>query len=249
MVNLFLFVFGAIVGSFLNVVGLRFRSGLNLGGRSACASCAKTLSWWELVPVVSFIFLRARCSACKTKISWQYPLVELWVGILFVSLFSFYGLTISYLLATLIFCIYTVILIYDIRHKIIPDSLVYTSIALALVSRLISGGTLFDWLIGPILFSFFGLIWLISKGRALGLGDAKLFLSVGFLLGGNLAVSAFALSFWIGTLVTLPFVFFGMLLGQKKLTIKSEIPFAPFIILGAWASIAFGFDLLYVIYS
>ena len=230
-----LFVLGAIIGSFLNVVGLRYRSGRSLGGRSACVSCAKQLAWWELVPIFSFLFLRGKCSACKNKISWQYPLVEIFTGLIFATLPIW---------SWPVFVIYIIILIYDFKHKIIPDELVYICVAYALVIRLfIIHYSLFDLLIGPILFALFGLGWLISRGRALGLGDAKLSLSVGLLLGASMGISAIVLAFWIGTLVTLPI----MLFSSKKLTMKSEIPFAPFIIIGAWASLLFHLDLFHVL--
>lgn len=245
MTLVILFVLGLIIGSFLNVLALRLRSGLTLGGRSACFSCAKTLEWWELIPVLSFIFLRGRCSSCKTRISWQYPLVELWTGIFFVSLYFVSNTLLDYIFFTTIFSLYTAILVYDIRHKIIPDSLVFLSVILSLIYRFLIGGTLFDWLAGPIFFSFFGLIWLLSRGRAMGFGDAKLWLSVGLLLGFSQSLSAFALAAWIALLVTLPLMIFGMLKSGKKLTMKSEIPFAPFIIIGAWVSLAFSLNLFY----
>ena len=235
MTTVILFVFGAIVGSFLNVVGIRFRSGLHLGGRSACASCAKQLEWWELLPIISFFLIRGRCSACKTKVSWQYPLIELWTGLLFATLPIFYWP---------IFCVYTVILIYDFRHKIIPDSLVYTSIVLAVCTRyLFFASTLSDWLVGPILCLLFALGWLVSRGRALGLGDAKLALSLGLLLGLANGLSAIALAFWIGAGLTLPFVLFG----AKRITMKMEIPFAPFLIFGAWLSLLINADFFHVL--
>lgn len=225
------------------MVGLRFRSGLTLGGRSFCPTCGKTLTWHELIPVVSYILLRGRCSKCKTHISLQYPLIELWTGMVFASFYSVFGLTSYSLLLAIVFSVYTVILIYDLRHKIIPDFLVYLSIGLSLlVPIFIIPYSLNDWLAGPILFSAFGLIWLVSKGRALGFGDAKLVLSIGLLLGAAQGYSATALAFWIGTAVTLPI----MLFSRKGITMKSEIPFAPFLIIGAWVSVFFGFDLFHV---
>lgn len=225
------------------MVGLRFRSGLTLGGRSFCPTCGKTLKWYELIPLLSYILLRGRCGKCKTHISLQYPIVELWMGLVFASLYSVFGLTIYYLLLTIVFSIYTVILIYDIRHKIIPDLLVYLAIGLSLLVPLfLIPYSLIDWLTGPILFTAFGLIWLVSRGRALGFGDAKLVLSIGLLLGASQGFSAIALAFWIGTAVTLPI----MLFSRKGITIKSEIPFAPFLIIGAWVSVFFGFDLFHV---
>lgn len=232
-VPVILFVLGLIVGSFLNVVGLRLNSGISLGGRSSCHSCGKTLKWYELIPIFSFIFLRGRCKDCHARISPQYPLIELWTGLIFM--------TVPYI-AISVFCIYVAITIYDVRHKIIPDSLVYIAIFLSIAVRSMSGGSDLDWLAGPILFLFFALVWLLSSGRAMGFGDAKLALSIGLLLGAPLGFSAIILAFWIGAAV-------GMILLLKRakdITMKSELPFAPFMILGAWLSIILGLDLLHV---
>lgn len=225
MTTVILFVLGAIVGSFLNVLGLRFNSGLSFGGRSFCYSCGKTLKWHELIPILSFFFLRARCKGCKTKISWQYPLVELWTALIFI--------TIPYIFIP-IFCIYVVIVIYDIRHKIIPENLVYLAIALSILG----GG----WLSGVILFSFFAAIWFLSRGRAMGFGDAKLGLSIGLLLGVTHGLSAVILAFWLGA----TFGVISMIFSHKKITMKSEVPFAPFLVLGAWLALLFNLDLMHV---
>ncbi|MEX0919319.1 MAG: prepilin peptidase [Parcubacteria group bacterium] len=242
------FALGLIFGSFINVLGLRWNSGLGFSGRSFCATCGKRLKWWELIPLLSFILLKARCSKCRTKISWLYPLVEVWTGVLFVSIYlaidpsgslSFF----YYLIITTVFCIYTAIGIYDFRHKIIPDNLVYLSIILAFSSRFLIDSNYLDWLSGPIAFTFLGLIWLLTKGKALGFGDAKLGLSIGFLLGGSMGLSALALAFWIGAVMGLLYILFMRiypLFGSgKKITMKSEIPFAPFMILGAWLALVF----------
>ncbi|MEX2013633.1 MAG: prepilin peptidase [Parcubacteria group bacterium] len=240
MTAVILFVLGATVGSFLNVVGLRWDSGRTLLGRSSCPSCGKVLEWQELVPIVSFFVLRAKCSRCKANISWQYPIVELWTGLIFATV---------PIIFLPVFCIYIVIAIYDLRHKIIPDSLVYASIVLALVLRLVSGGSLWDWLAGPILFAFFGLIWLFSRGRVMGFGDAKLGLSLGLLLGATQGFSAIMLAFWVGASVSLAYLFLGkvgFLKNTKGLTMKSEVPFAPFIIFGAWLSLVFHLNIFHV---
>jgi len=141
-----------------------------------------------------------------------------------------------------------VITIYDLRHKIIPDVLSYSAVILAIVYRLSLGNlSLFDWLAGPILFIFFFLIWFISRGRAMGLGDGKLALSVGLILGFAQGLSALTLAFWIGAAVSLGvMLYFRLFRGVKKLTMKSEIPFAPFIILGAWISLIYQLDLFHV---
>jgi prepilin signal peptidase PulO-like enzyme (type II secretory pathway) len=241
MITVILFVLGLIIGSFLNVVGLRFRSGIGLGGRSFCVVCRKDLSWWELVPIISFVSLNGKCSQCKTHISWQYPLVELLTGCVFATLPRIS--LISWALFAAVFSIYIVILIYDARHKIIPDSLVYPAIGLAILARIFSGGLLErDFLAAIGLFAFFGALYLFSRGRAMGFGDAKLALSIGFLLGAAESLSAAVLAFWIGTIA----VFVSFLFMHKKLTMKTEIPFAPFLILGAWLSLLIHLDLFHV---
>ena len=242
MIYFFLFIFGAIVGSFLNVVGLRFNSGVSLGGRSHCAHCGETLRWWELIPIISFIILRGRCARCGSHLSIQYPLVELFTGLIFI--------TVPYVFLP-VFCLYVVILIYDARHKIIPDLLVYLSILLSAAVRLwIPSGGALDWLAGPILFFLFFLVWWISGGRAMGFADGKLALSIGLLLGAAEGFSAIIVSFWIGAVFGLVYIAFTrlhpLLRDGKQITMKSEIPFAPFLILGAWVAVIFQLDLLHV---
>ncbi|MBX4200372.1 prepilin peptidase [Candidatus Parcubacteria bacterium] len=255
------FVLGAVIGSFLNVVALRWEKGSSLEGRSACPSCGKTLKWWELVPVFSFILLRGKCSQCKAPISWQYVIVEVWTGLVFASIFSafkvfYYDLSaiLIILLFLSVFSIYIVISVIDFRTTYIPDKLSYTAVLLTLVLRLFfAHGTLLDWLSGPILFSFFALIWVVSRGRAMGFGDAKLALSIGLLLGFSTGLSALVLSFWIGTIVTLILMAYQRLSKKtlssegKGLTMRSEVPFAPFLVLGAWIAFVLSLDLFHVL--
>ncbi len=146
-----------------------------------------------------------------------------------------------------IFCIYVVITIYDFKYKIIPDPLVYAAIILSILYAFVSYDPI-DWLAGPIIFLFFAAIWFFSQGRAMGFGDAKLGLSVGLLLGMAQGLSAITLAFWIGACVSLILMAlskFGFLKSALGLTIKSEVPFAPFIILGAWISLIFDLNILH----
>jgi leader peptidase (prepilin peptidase) / N-methyltransferase len=245
-----LFVLGAIVGSFLNVLALRFNSGLSLGGRSKCPHCGKTLRAYELIPVLSFFVSGGRCRGCKARISWQYPLVELWTGLIFMTVFDPALPYILNVLLLAVFSLYVAITVYDFRHKIIPDRLVYAAIIISALFRVMDGGGALDYFAGIILAIFFAAVWLFSGGRAMGFGDAKLALSVGFILGAAAGFSAIALSFWIGAVVGLAMIFFKRFnpLSDrlKQITIKSEIPFAPFIVLGAWLALVFHLDLLYV---
>ena len=246
------------MGSFLNVVALRFNSGLTLSGRSFCPVCEKKLSAWELIPVFSFLFLKGRCLGCKTKISFQYFLVEVVTGVVFAAI---YWATlnsvpnISLLILNLILAsIFIVIALYDLKHKIIPDFFVYLSILVSLVYRIYSyflfPTSYIDWLAPVFLFIFFALVWLFSGGRAMGFGDAKLGVAVGLWLGAAQGFSAIILAFWIGTAAVIIYYlfisFFPLYRRSKRLTMKSEVPFAPFIILGAWFSFILKLDILHV---
>ena len=244
IIHILLFVLGAIVGSFLNVVALRYNTGISLGGHSSCATCRKPLGWWELIPIFGFVLLRGRCAGCRSKISPQYPLVELLTGLVFATVFFPNASIPINVLRLLIFCLYIVILIYDARHTIIPDGLVFASIVLALVLHLFFiHFHAHDWWAGGVLFAFFASVWALSRGRAMGFGDAKLGLSIGLFLGLAEGVSAMILAFWIGTVVSLSL----MLISRKKLTMKSEVPFAPFMIIGAWLALILHLDLFHVL--
>jgi prepilin signal peptidase PulO-like enzyme (type II secretory pathway) len=257
VIYIFLFALGVIVGSFLNVLGLRYNSGLGVSGRSMCLTCGETLKWHELIPVVSYFFRLGRCKSCRTSLSFQYPLVEIFTGLVFV--YAYRALlpavvdlhfVVLFVLLSGTFCIYIVIAIYDLRHKIIPDTLVYPSIVLAGGFSALAHRPLGDWFAGVVIFLFFFTIWFISKGKAMGFGDAKLGLSIGFLLGLVRGLSALAFAFWVGTVVALSLMVlsktYPLFRAGKKLTIKSEIPFAPFLVFGAWLALIFHADLFHL---
>lgn len=248
------FVFGLIIGSFLNVVICRMNTSRSLGGRSACMSCESTLCWYELIPLFSFLALKGRCRNCKTKISIQYPLVELATGLIFAMLFCkfqtvFFSrdiliFSITYAYYVVIFAILVIVVAYDLKHKIIPDTLslilgVLTFIGLFFFKDFefyIHMPSLIEFAGGVFIALPFALLWLVSRGRWMGLGDAKLALGLGWFLGLIFALSALVLSFWLGTIIGLGLIFFSRGYGMK-----SEIPFAPYLALGAF--IAFMFEL------
>jgi leader peptidase (prepilin peptidase)/N-methyltransferase len=240
-------LFGAIIGSFLNVVALRLRTGVGMHGRSMCMSCGKELQWYELIPVLSFVFQGARCTTCKARISWQYAIVELATAILFglvISKLLASGITAANGMTALIYLvavsILVVITVYDMRHKIIPDGLVYAFDALAFASMFVHAPHLWTLLAGPILAAPFALLWLVSKGQWIGLGDAKLILGIGWLLGMNGGVNALILSFWTGAALSV----IWLLATKGGIKRKTEIPFGPFLVLGALVVLFTGMTVL-----
>jgi len=236
-----------MIGSFLNVVALRYNSGMTLGDRSKCFSCGKNLEWHELIPIFSFFIQKGKCKTCKSAISWQYPIIEIIAGVLFISIFIFFPpislesgfFTVFYLFIT---CLLLIITIYDIKHKVIPNALVYTFATIALVSLFISPELDFIipdfWQImaGPILALPFALMWLLSKGTWMGLGDAKLVLGIGWVLGFSAGVSAIILAFWIGAIVSVVWMYIVF----RKVKARYEIPFGPYLILGMYLVLLFG---------
>lgn len=268
LLSVFYFIFGTIIGSFLNVVILRYNTGFALTGRSGCLTCGKKLEWYELIPIFSFLFLKGKCSQCKSPISWQYPIVEFLTGALFlftINAFLTTGsmsnlLEVTYYL--FVIALLVIITVYDIRHTVIPDGIVYTFIAVSLIklfvtypiNELFTYPHILDLFAGPILFLPFFILWFVSKGRWMGFGDAKLALGMGLFLGLKEGISAVIIGFWIGAVVSVIYMVLerissstvfekiGLFLGGKHLTIKSEIPFAPYLILGTLIALFFTVD-------
>ncbi|MFA5773739.1 MAG: prepilin peptidase [Candidatus Paceibacterota bacterium] len=259
---LFVFLLGTIIGSFLNVVIYRFNTGRTITkGRSICMSCNRNLRWYELIPVLSFLIQSGKCRRCTSKISHQYPLVELVTGLVFaliafkflpVLYFSYWAYIFFVVLFVFIFSLLIVISVYDLRHKIILDKLVFVFIIISFLSIFINSsefGPIFTLptfgalITGPILAIPFALLWFFSKGRLMGLGDGKLVLGIGWMLGISSGLFAIILSFWLGTIVSLSL----MLLSKRKMNMKTEIPFAPFLIISALVTFLFSFNIFSLI--
>lgn len=255
MLVAFIGILGLIVGSFLNVVILRHNTGRSVfKGRSRCFACGHVLQWHELIPLVSFIIQKGRCRACKAKISLQYPIVELLTGTLFLltwpkavesGIMNYELWVFGYWL--LFFSLLIVISVYDFRTKIIPDSWVFSLIGLGTVYAFIINyytlpftryALLYDAIAAFSAAAFFALLWLVSRGRWIGFGDAKLTLGLGFFLGWPLIVVALLFAFWSAALAGVGLMAF------KGYTRKSEIPFGPFLALGAFTAFLIGEKIL-----
>ena len=234
---LILFVLGTIVGSFLNALAFRYRTGRSMWGRSACLSCGTTLRAHHLVPILSYVGLLGKCASCSAKISPQYPLVEIAAGIIAVLAWvSAAGSPVAFTLVLGFFTLLLFIALYDMRHTIIPDAFVYAAALVALACASLglspSGSVAGALIAGVALGAPVALLWALSRGRLIGLGDAKLFFASGAFLGLSSGVAAFLLSFWIGALAGLFLIALGSFFRARNgVTMKSEVPFGPFIVL------------------
>lgn len=236
---------GLIAGSFLNALSFRFNTGASvLSGRSACMHCGHTLGALDLVPVLSYAFLRGRCRYCRTRISVQYPAVEAAAAAVAVVAYSNSPEPLWFAYWFVVWMTLLFVLVYDLRHKIIPWSASLTLMALSLSGVLLglwgqSGGAWGTWWSGPVLALPLLLLSLISGGRWMGWGDGFLELSLGWLLGLTAGLTALMIAFWSGAIVGLVL----LALAKNRYTMKSEVPFAPFLIMGAWCAYALHVDL------
>ncbi len=248
LAHVFVFLFGLIIGSFLNCVIYRLEEGKSfLKGRSFCPDCGHTLGFLDLVPVFSFIFLKGRCRYCNKKISWQYPLIELATGIIFLLISINFGVrSFGCIYYLLISSLLIIVFVYDLKHYIIPDGVIYAAIVASFAynivySFLVIGSFQFflQSLLAALLASgFFLLIILISKGKWMGVGDIKLAFLMGlFLSWPNILIALFS-AFFIGAVIGVG------LIALKKKELKSEVPFGPFLVTGTFLSLFWGSEIL-----
>lgn len=244
----FFFVFGLILGSFLNVVVCRMKENETLLGRSFCRSCKQKIRWYDNIPVLSFVFLLGKCRACNEKISWQYPAVELLTGILYAGIgayifsFSHQSTWLQTLWLLLFSACFLVIAAYDMRHMEIPLIPLYMSAAftiLFLLTEFRSGESLLASRFGLGLLGglavgafFFALVY-VSKETWMGWGDVWLGLSAGMAVGLPAALFMLTVSFLFGAVVGVSAIVFD---GK---TLKTQIPFAPFLVFGTFVALFF----------
>ena len=247
MTLLFVAVFGAILGSFVNALSFRYNTGRSVvRGRSRCMHCGHTLAARDLVPIFSYLLLRGRCRFCGARISAQYPLVEAAAVLLSLGVYMLYSDVLSYAFFLFVWLIILFIVVYDLKHTVIPW---LASVLLALLTFaslfLFTVPTLSALLAGPLLAGPLFLLSLFSGGRWMGWGDSAFELSLGWMLGATAGLSALALAVWSGAFVGVVLILSSKrpasikTLSSGRYTIKSEIPFAPF--LGVGATLVFFF--------
>ena len=225
------FLFGACMGSFMDVARVRLSWKKVVRGRSKCRSCKKELCWYELLPVVSYVVLWGRCYACKKSIPLYHLAAEVLMGLLFVFAFL-YALMGGFPYNTLVVLLSAIFLVpivlQDIETMEVPEHISLLFAYVAFVVGIVTGG-ISAVLGGLILALPFFLLWLCSSGKAMGLGDAKVAVSLGFLLPSLMSVvSVFMFTFWIGLLVLLGIVL-CQLLRKGKMTVRrgTQMPLVP----------------------
>lgn len=229
------FILGLVVGSFLNVLIIRSARQESLGGRSHCPSCNKSLSFRELIPVLSFLLQKGRCRHCGTALSRQYPLVELGTAAAFMTGAALFNGLWAILLIFIGISAAIVIFVSDLRFQLIPNGpvLILTLLGITAAVWRVSNTSAdfhrayYDLGAAAILSAIIGSLWLYSQGKWMGLGDAKLIFPISLILGFPASLSAFLFSFWLGGTAGILLLTFG----QK--TLKSRIPFGPFILAGS----------------
>ncbi|MFZ3054845.1 MAG: prepilin peptidase [Minisyncoccales bacterium] len=248
---IFIFIFGLIIGSFLNCAVWRmYKEESFLFGKSYCPSCHHDLGFWDLFPLLSYLFLKGRCRYCGNKISIQYPLVEFITGLLFAFVYYYFGpvnVLFSFNFFQVIFwwimmSFLIAIFIFDFKYYIIPDETIYPAIIVSILWILyeFSFGVIGRMDIAYIIFSalgsalFFFLIWFFSKGMAMGFGDVKLAILIGLLLGYPKIIPGLFLGFLFGAIIG------SVLILLKRRGFRSEIPFGPFLLAGLFVSLFWG---------
>lgn len=233
-------VLGLIVGSFLSMLIPRLheeKPGI-VNGRSECPHCGHRLGVLDLVPLLSYLFLRGRCHYCKKAISAWYPLTELSTALLFGSLFLREGDWGHFLWLAPLFAVLVFIFFYDLRYKEIHDAVMAPGIVWALLASYTIGDLKMSLIGAAIGITFFGLQYLISKGRWIGSGDLRIGAFMGILLGWPGTLVGLFLSYILGSVIGVA------LLALKKAGPGTAVPLGPFLVLGTLLSFFWGDPLL-----
>jgi leader peptidase (prepilin peptidase)/N-methyltransferase len=235
-----LFIYGAVFGSFFNVVGLRVPMKQSIvAPRSSCPTCGHRLKSYELIPVISYIIQRGKCRGCQSRISPIYLFFELLTGILFATAPLFIGWSGELIVALTLISMFMIIIVSDINYMLIPDKILIWFAGIFLLERIIWSLTpWWDSLLGAGTgFILLLIIAFVSKG-GMGGGDIKLYALLGFVLGFKLVLLSFFLSTLFGAVIG------GFALLFKIVKRKQPIPFGPFIAAGTLTAYYWGSDLV-----
>ncbi len=203
LLYIIIFLYGIVIGSFLNVCIYRIPKQENIVKiRSHCMNCGYQLRWYDLVPLFSYLCLRGRCRSCKQKISVQYPLIELLNGALYCIVFAVYGISVEALLYALLASALITLSVIDFRTYEIPVGINIFILALGLIRIATDYTHWSDYVVGSLLVSgFLYLVHLVTRRRGIGGGDIKLMAASGLLLGWKQILLAFVMGCIIGSVI------------------------------------------------
>ncbi len=238
LITILIFTYGIVIGSFLNVCIYRIPKGEEIvKTNSHCMRCGYQLKWYDLIPVLSFILLKGKCRKCGTKLSIQYPIIEALNGILYVVVFY----VTDFILVSVLFCLMTsallVLSVIDFRTFEIPFGINVFLFALGVIRCIIERSNLFEYIIGFFaVSSFLLLLYMLSRGRAIGGGDIKLMAAAGLLLGWKLIILAFVLGCIIGSVIHL--------IRMKVSNENHVLALGPYLSVGIWISALWGSQMI-----
>lgn len=236
--EILVFILGLVFGSFFNVCIYRIPRGESIAfPPSHCTNCNNRLKFYDMVPVLSYIFLRGKCRYCKEKISLKYPIIELLTGVSFFLIYLRYGISFEFFKYTVLTGFMIVIGFIDFYTTDVYTSSIIAGMIFGGIFIIISiflGYNFMDCIYGALLgFAIIGLIILISKG-GMGVGDAEIAGLIGIFLGLKLTITALFLAIIIGGLTGL------ILVMLKKKSMKEYFAFGPFLSIGAYIAILYG---------
>ncbi len=233
MIDFFFFALGAILASFVGVVSARLHTGHSIvNGRSRCDVCNETIPALALVPVISYVVLRGKSQCCGATLSFFSPLTEILLGVLFVVAYQSLGLGLPLGLFLLALALLLALVLYDLRHQILPPSLLYGLVVVALFFRTIVSPDAPSLQAALMAAGAVGIFFLamhyLSRGRAMGFADAPLSFALALLVGPQDALMGLVFSFWVGAAIGIII----LLRRPKGSRMGVEVPFAPFLAAG-----------------
>jgi leader peptidase (prepilin peptidase)/N-methyltransferase len=226
-------LFGAVIGSFLNVCIYRLPLGTSVvRPGSACPGCTRALTWYENIPILSYAALGGRCRSCRVRISPRYPIIEAITGAMFAGALWYYGPTALFVSRVLFGCALIVLFAIDLEHHLLPNVITLPGIAAGFAFSLITEPGWRDSLIGIVLGG--GVLWAIAEGyyrirheEGLGMGDVKMLAMVGAFIGWELTLVTLMMASFAGSIVGL------LLIVSRRGSMKYALPFGTFLAMGA----------------
>jgi len=245
LIEIFIFIFGLCIGSFLNVCIYRLPTSLSIvHPRSMCSNCGTLIASYDNIPIISYLWLRGRCRHCRTKISLRYPIVEFLCGLFALGAYLKFDLTIEALIYFLFFAALMVVTFIDLDHRIIPDVITLPGIPICFAAGFaLPTITYKDALLGILSGggSLFLVAWtysLITKKEGMGGGDIKLLAMIGAIVGWKGVLFTIFVASLVGTLAGLAVML------QSRKGLKLAVPFGPFLSIGSITYIFFGTPLI-----